>query len=320
VTFKDSLLDLLQKSWLFFILLLVIAYFGYSLPTAFPTIQNFRNITGNQAVLGIVSLGLIIPLVAGQIDMSLGAVLGLSNVVTAAVLSKYEAPVWLASLIGVACGAGVGFLNGLVIAKFRTNSLITTVGVASVITGVITWYTGGLAILTGIPDSLTALGSGTWLGLPRAVYFLIIAALFTWYLLDHTPFGRYLQAIGINVHAARLVGLNVDRLIVSSFMVAGALAGAAGVLLVARQGSGNPQVAAWYTLPAMSAAFLGATSIRPGKFNVLGTLLAILFLAVVSSGFSLSGIDSWAEAVFNGGALAVAVVVSGIIEKRRATV
>jgi ribose transport system permease protein len=288
------------------------------LPDSFATALNFRNIASNQSVLAIISLAAIIPLIAGQFDLSIGSLLSLSSIATATALSRFSAPLWVAVLVGVGVGAAVGLFNGVLIAKLGVNALITTLGVATVLTGIISWYTDGLSIMSGIPETLTRLGSGAFLGLPRHLFFLGAVALFTWYLLEHTPFGRNLHAVGSNPQAARLVGLNVDRIIILSFVAAGALIGLAGVVEVARQGGANPQIGTYFLMPALSASFLGATAIHPGRFNVPGTLLSVFFLATSVSGLSLSGVDNWVESIFNGCALAIAVTISTVIGRRRA--
>jgi ribose transport system permease protein len=308
----------LQRYGLLILFALSAAGFSVLLPDSFATVLNFRNIAGNQAVLAIVSLAAIIPLICGHFDLSIGAVLGLTSVATAALFSTYSAPMWVAVPAGIALGALVGLFNGVLIAKLHVNALITTLGVATVITGLITLYTDGQSILTGIPTALTDIGSGVWFGVPCTLYFLGGVALFTWYLLEHTPFGRYLYAVGSNPQAARLVGLKVDRIVIQSFVVSGALVGFGGVLQVARQGSGNPQVGVFFLMPALSAAFLGATSIHPGRFNVPGTILAVFFLAKSVSGLSLLGVDNWVEAIFNGTALVIAVALSTVLSRRQA--
>lgn len=157
--------------------------------------------------------------------------------------------------------------------------------------------------------------------MPRTVYFLAFAALAVYYLLEHTPFGRYLHSIGSNARAARLVGLRVDRLVLAGFALSGTLAGLAGVLLLARNGTASPQVGTvGDTLQALSAAFLGATAIRPGRFNVVGTLVAVFFLAFSVTGLSLAGVANWINDVFNSAALFVAVLVSTIVGRTRAGV
>jgi ribose transport system permease protein len=315
---RNTSLALLERYFLLLLFAAVVIGFSIKLPDSFATVLNFRNIIGNQAVLGILSLSAIIPLAGLQFDLSIGSVLGLTAIATASLLSKFSAPLWVAILVAPALGASIGLFNGVLIAKLGLNSLITTLGVAIVITGAISWYTEGVSILTGIPGTLTDLGSGRWLGLPRPLFMLAAVALFVWYLLDHTPYGRYLQAVGSNPNAARLVGLNVSRITILSFVISGAITGFGGVLQVARDGGANPQTGSTIALPVLAVAFLGVTSIHPGRFNVPGTLLAVFFLATAVSGLSLIGVDNWVESAFNGTALVAAVALSTIVGRRRA--
>lgn len=309
--------SLLQRYGLAFLFVGAAVFFSILLPESFPTLPNVRNIAGSQSVLAIVALAALPPLIAGQFDLSLGSVLGLSSIAVASALSHYSLPIWLAALLGIAIGAAVGLFNGLLIAKLGVNALITTLGVATAIVGVLSWYTEGLAILTGIPDALTDIGSGLWFGLPQPLFVLAAIALFVWYLLEHTPFGRHLHAIGVNPSAARLVGLDLERTVIASFVLSGALVGLGGVLLVARQGGGNPLMGTYYLMPALSAVFLGATAIHPGRFNVPGTLLAVFFLATCVSGLALAGVDNWVDSIFNGAALVIAVALSTVLNRRR---
>jgi ribose transport system permease protein len=315
---RAAFLYALQRYGLLVLFAVEIVVFSALLPKSFATVLNFRNIAGNQSVLAIATLAAIIPLIGGNFDLSIGATLGLTSIACASALSRFGAPLWLAALVGIVLGALIGLGNGLLVAKLGVNALITTLGVGTIETGFMSYYTEGQSILTGIPDALTDLGSGTWLGVPRTLYVLAVVALLTWYLLEHTPFGRYLHSVGSNAHAARLVGLNVDWVVIWSFVAGGAIVGLAGVLQVARQGGANPQVGAYFLLPALSAAFLGATSIHPGRFNVPGTILAVFFLATSVSGLSLFGAENWVESTFNGAALVLAVGLSTVLGRRRA--
>jgi ribose transport system permease protein len=309
---------LLERYFLALLFVAVIVVFSVMLPDSFATVLNFRNIVGNQSVLAILSLSAIIPLIGGQFDLSVGSVLGLTSIATASALSRFSAPLWVAVLVGPALGAAIGFFNGTLVARVGLNSLITTLGVATIITGAISWYTEGVSILTGIPLGLTDMGSGVWLGLPRPLYCLAVVAVLVWYLIDHTPYGRYLQAVGSNPNAARLVGLDVRGITIMSFVTSGTIVGLAGVLEVAREGGANPQIGSLIALPVLAVAFLGVTSIHPGRFNVPGTLLAVFFLATAVSGLSLLGVDNWVESAFNGTALVAAVALSTIVGRRRA--
>ncbi|GAC1597745.1 MAG: ABC transporter permease [Acidimicrobiales bacterium] len=285
----------------------------------FLTAANVRNVLGNQAVIGILAMAIIIPLVCGEFDFSVGSVAGLSQVLCAGFMSRIGMPWPLAVLAAIAIGAVIGLSNGNTVARVGVNSLIVTLGIATVSLGIVEWYTKGNSIINGLSPDLVKLGTGNWFGVPRTLYFLVIVAALVYYLLEHTPYGRYLHSIGSNADAARLVGLRVERLVLISFVLSGALAGLAGVLLVARNGGASPQVGTvGDTLQALSAAFLGATAIKPGRFNVIGALVAIFFLAFTVTGLSLAGVENWINDVFNGAALFIAVLISTIIGRRRA--
>lgn len=301
------------------LLALVVAFFSVWGKTSavFPTSANFDNIVGNQAVLAIVALAAIIPLVCGQFDLSVGAILGLSSVVAAKLMADTGLPLAMCGLAAVATGTGIGLINGLAVARLGINSLITTLGVSTVLGGIAVSVAGNQPIVQGIPGSLVTFGTGKFLGLPNTLFVLAFAALVALYLLEHTPYGRHLHAIGSNREAARLVGIGVDRLVFRSFVLSGAISGAAGFLQVARSGSGDPQLGVNFTLPALAAAFLGATAIRPGRFNVGGTLVAIFFLAASVSGLTLAGAEAYVQDLFNGSALIAGVAVSTLIARQR---
>lgn len=284
----------------------------------FPTLANIKNVLGSESVIAIAALASILPLTCGQFDLSVGAIIGLSSIVTASAAATHDLPVVVAVLAGVLAGAVVGAFNGWLVAYRGVNALIATLGTSTLVAGLISLYTDNQIISVGIPEGLTNLGSGDLLGIPRPVYAIVIVALFVYYLLRHTPYGRYLSSVGASPASARLVGLNVPRMILSSFVLSGALSGIAGVLLLARAGTANPQVGPGFTLAALSAAFLGATAIRPGTFNVPGTLLGVLFVAISVNGLVLAGAADWVEPTFNGAALLVAVTLSTAIARRRA--
>jgi ribose transport system permease protein len=315
-----TVLQLGERYALAILLLAVVAFFSLWSKTGYIYIQpdNIRNIIGSQVVLAVIALGSIVPLICGQFDLSVGSVAGMTSLLTAYAYSTWHVPLVVGFLVGIAAGAVVGVVNGLLVTRFGVNALITTLGTASVVTGLVDWFTGGNSIVQGIPESLTHFGRDTFLGLPQTLYLLVVVSLLIWYLLEHTPFGRYLHSVGVNPEAATLVGVRIPSLVRRSFVVSGAAAGLAGVLLLAQQGAGNTGVGAGFTLTALAAAFLGATAIRPGRFNVVGTLLAIYFLASAITGLTYGGVDTFINDLFTGGALVFAVAVSTILRRRRA--
>jgi ribose transport system permease protein len=316
----DRVLAFVERYALVVAFVAVMVFFSVWSETSdtFTTAANIRNVLGNQAVVGILSLGVMFPLVCGEFDFSVGPAAGLAQVLTAGFMARLGVPLVVAVLVGLGVGAFIGVVNGVTVGRIGVNSLIVTLGIAAVLSGIVTWYTNSQSIITGISSDLVDLGSGEWLGIPKTFYVLIVVAMLVYYALEQTPFGRYLYAIGSNARAARLVGIRIERLVMLAFVLSGTLAGLAGVLLVARNGGASPQVGTVNdSLQALAAAFLGATAIRPGRFNVLGTLIAVFLLAFTVNGLSLAGVASWINDVFDGAALFVAVLVSTLVGRRR---
>ena len=303
------------------ILLLVaeIVFFRLYGPTSgvFLSHANLVALFGSQAVVCIVALAALVPLTAGYIDLSPGAITGMASITSATAVARFHVPVLVAILLGVAIGTLLGTVNGFLIARFEFSSIVTTLGVSIALGGVMLWYTGGSTIGSNIPQSLVNFGSLNWLGIPRVAFVMVPVILICWFLLENTPFGRYLQATASNPRSARLVGLNVQRNVFTAFMLSGFLAGVAGVLLTARSGAADSTTGPSYLFPALAAVFLGATTIHPGRPNTWGTVIGIFFVAFGVSGLSLMGASAWASDVFNGIILIVAAGMAIVFARRR---
>jgi ribose transport system permease protein len=301
------------------ILLAVIVVFFSVFPAssrAFFSVANLTVVLANQSVIMLVAIALMFPLIAGHFDFSVGAMTVLAAVVCAGANVRLGLPLAVSILLAIAVGLLIGLVNGILVARFGLNSFVSTLGAATLIGGLVQWYTGGQAII-GIDAVLLQFGSRQWFGVPRVLFVVVIVAVVAWYVLGHTPFGRALYAIGSNARSADLVGLPRTRYTVLAFATSGLLAGIAGVALTARTGGANPDAGTYLIFPALAAVFLGATAIIPGRFNVLGTVIGVLFVAVSVSGLTLAGAQNWVDAVFNGAALIIAVFVSSILRKRR---
>jgi ribose transport system permease protein len=281
----------------------------------FLTTANLNVLLGTQSVVAVVALGALVPLIAGQWDLSVGATAGLVAVLVAQSLTS-GAGIATAALLGVAVGALIGTANAVITTKARVNAVICTLGVATIIDGVVNQRTHGVAVFADIPLAVVEFGTGTWLGLPRTVFAVVLLALAIYYLLEHTPYGRQLYALGSNPSAARLVGIRVTVVLSVAFVVAGTLSALGGMLQLARAGGADPNVGAGFTLPALAAAFLSAASIRPGKYNVGGTLVAILFLAVLNSGLNLAGTPPYVGRYVNGSALIIGVALAAWLGRK----
>ena len=208
-------------------------------------------------------------------------------------------------------------MNGFLSTTLRVDPFIITLGTASVILGFVDWYTKGTSIINGIPTSLIDFGRTNFIGIPEVAWVLAIVAVLIYYVLEHTPYGRALHAIGSNRAAAKLVGIRVERTITSAFMLTGAFAGVAGILLLAYTGSGNPTIGPTFTLTALASAFLGAVSFKVGRLNVAGTIVAIFFLSINITGLTYAGVQNWITEVFTGLTLILAVALAAVLSKER---
>jgi len=316
------LTELFERYALLGLLVLVGVFFSLNPHTPqFSSLANITSILTDESVLGIIAIATVIPLVAGQIDLSVGPNAGLTAVLCAGLMGKSGWSLPEAVLAAIAVGIGIGIVNGILVARIGIPSIIATLGMTSVIAAIVQAYSGGLSITTGISPGLINLGSGKWLGLPKLFYFLVCAGLVSWYFLEKTPAGKNLYALGSSPRAALLVGIRVSRLGFRSFVIAGAMAGGTGVLVIAAIGSASPQIGPNYTLPAIAAAFLGATAIQPGRYNVWGTVTAVFFLAESVNGLTLWGASPWLSELFDGAALIIGVglgIYAGIVKRRGA--
>ncbi|MCU1476410.1 MAG: hypothetical protein JWQ64_1103 [Subtercola sp.] len=300
------------------LLVILIIVFSILLPGLFLTPANLNAIGLSQSVLAVAAIALVFPLVGGRFDISIGANLGLCSIVVASVMSKNDLPLPIAILAGVGTGIAIGLLNGILVAYLGINAIIATLGIATVITGVVQAYTQGIPVSSNISPTLTGLSGVLIVGIPLLFIVMLILAAIAWFILTKSTYGRYLFAVGSNANAATLVGLPIRRIILLSFVIAGAFAGIGGVMQVAAQGNGNPQVGGIpYILPALAAVFLGATTFKPGTYNIPGTIVGLLFIGTATSGLALLGVETWVTDVFNGGAVVVAVGLSAYFRRRR---
>ncbi|MGA1836621.1 ABC transporter permease [Herbiconiux sp. 11R-BC] len=297
------------------LLVLLVVVFSILAPSTFATIDNLKTVLNLQAVLTILAIGLLLPLIVGELDLSVAANLGLGLILVTGLTSQQGVPVYLAIVIAVAACTLVGVVNGLLVTKVGINSFIVTIGMSTVLTGVIGAYTLGNVFYENIPVELTSLGKGDLFGIPLPVVYAAIVAIVVAYVLTMTPIGRFLYAIGGSKDAARLSGVPVARLTIGAFAGAGALAGIAGVVQAGILGSGNPTVGPPFLLPAFAAAYLGATAISPGTFNVWGTVIAVVTLQVGTTGLALLGAPFWLEPIFTGVALIGAVAATRYLRK-----
>jgi ribose transport system permease protein len=307
------------EAYALLVLALVAAVFFSVLPATsatFPTVANFQAITGSQGVLLVAALAVMFPLICEQFDLSVGAVISLSAVV-AAELMKTGFPSVTAAVLGVASGGAIGLINGLLVTRAKVISVVVTLGMSTILTGLLQVITAGKPVGENVPAWLLNLGSESIASIPQIIIAALAVALVVYYVLAHTPFGRQLYLYGANSDAARLVGLRTDRLVVLGFTVGGLAGGMGGLLMLGQAGSASPNGGDSYLLAAWAAAFLGAAAIQPGRFNVWGLVTAIAFLAILNGGLNLAGANPYMANFVDGVALIGGVAFTAYLRLRR---
>ncbi len=296
---------------------IVIAIFGVLTPATFLTGETFAIIFGSQAVLVILALAELIPLTAGDYDLSVGSVVSLAAMSVAILNALNHWPIWNAVLAALVLAVIVGMVNGFITVVFGIDSFIVTLGVGTVVSGIVLWISNS-ATVSGVSfDLVNAVVATRVFGIPIEFYYALIVCTVIWYVFRYTVVGKRLLFVGRGRRVARLSGISVGRMRFGAFVAAGLLSGLAGVLYVGTSSAADPNSGAALLLPAFAAGFLGATSIVPGRFNPWGTMVAVYFLATGITGLSLLGISTFVQNLFYGTALIVAVVLSQIARRRR---
>jgi ribose transport system permease protein len=317
LTFGQKLLRFLPTYGLVILALVLILLFSLLLPDTFPTILNLRSIISDKAIIVLLSLGVMIPMSAGRIDLTVGYGIVLWHILAISLQTLYDFHWISAVLIVLALGGIMGVLNGLLVEVAKIDSFIATLGTGTVLYALALWHTGGRQIVGVLPKDFYALSTTMVFGLPITGYYVIAIALTMWVIYEYLPIGRYLYAIGASPKAAALNGIPVRKYVMASFIASGLLTALAGVLLASKLRIGQASVGLEFLLPALVGAFLGSTTIKPGRVNVWGTMVGIIILAVGISGIQQFGGSFWVEPMFNGVTLIVAIGIAGYAQRRK---
>lgn len=312
---KTGTSSVFQKFSLIFVWIALIIVFGLLIPDTFLTWSNFCMMFGSKAVVVILSLALMIPLIAGDFDMSAASVMGLSAMVVAILNARMGVPLIWCVLIALAVGFVIGLLNGIIISKLGVNPFIVTMAFGTILEGVTLGICNSLTI-TGIDRFLQEATILTRIGgIPIVFLYAIIMVAILYYFFEYTAAGRRVLVVGRNSNVARLSGINVDSVRTKAFISCGVISALAGVAYAGILGGADPSSAPSFQLPAFASVFLGAICIKPGRYNPIGTIIATYFLVTGTTGLSLMGIQTYIQSIFNGGALLIAVCVSVFIQR-----
>lgn len=297
-------------------LVILFAVFAMILPNTFFTWANVSTMLGSQSVLVFLTLALIIPLTSGDFDLSVAAILTISAMTLAVLNARLGIALPIAILGSLCVGLIAGLVNAFFILYFRIPSLIVTLGIGTFLNGLTLWMSNS-ATIGGIDFALVKLVVGTRLfGIPLAFYYAIVMAGVIWYVFGFTSAGRRLLFVGRGRDVARLSGIQVDRVRAASLIASALIASVAGVVYSGTIGAADPNSGNSFLLPAFAAAFLGATAITPGRFNPVGSVVAVYFIVIGITGLTMLGIQSFVQNLFYGGALVLAVALSQLVRKR----
>jgi galactofuranose transport system permease protein len=311
---RRRLLSLLQHQGAL-IALIVACVFGFARYATFLTPENLLNVLRQNSMVGLVALGMTFVILTAGIDLSVGSLLAVAGVVAAAVSPRGTL---IAIVAGVGTAAVLGMTNGLVIARARIQPFIVTLAMMIAARGVALAATGEQSVRVAAEASgLTWLGRG-WIGpIPVPVVLLLLAFALGWLVLRYTTFGRHVYAVGDEEGAARLLGLKVDRVIVATYALSGALAGLAGVVLAARLGAGQPVAGMGWELDAIAAVVVGGTLLTGGQGGAGLTLTGVLLLGVILNLLNLEGtLSPWWQWVIRGAFLLAVVVVQARMQRK----
>lgn len=290
-------------------LLGIVLVFAIAEGSRFMSFENWRNLVQEAAVAAIIGFGMTFVIVAGSIDLSVGAVAGLTGMIAAGVAQHHGVVVGV--LAGLAVGAGCGLVNGLVLAVMRVPSFIATLGMLTVAEGITIVYSNSLPIPVG-----NAFGA---LGTPPGIYIVLLIVFgIAMLVYNATTFGRYTRAVGGDERVARLSGVPVRRMKVAIFTFCGLMAGLGGVVLTARLGAATPDAGQGFELTVIAAVVLGGTPLTGGVGNIWNTVIGALILTVLDNGLVILGISPQVQDIVTGVILVLAVFVA--LDRRKITV
>ncbi len=301
-------------------LVALLVVFSIARPDVFPTVDNLLNIMNQISILGTMAFGLTVCLVMGLFDLSIAAMATLGGYVATFLLVQHPDAIGVpeAVFISLAIAAAIGVVNGLIVSYLGISAFIATLATGSIITGAMLGISDSKTIITGIPDAFMAIGQGAILGVSNPILIMLAVGLALWLLLEHTQVGRHLYAIGGSAEASRLSGIAVKRYAPFALAICAACAGLGGLMAAAVLGAGRPQgVGDGYLLNAFAAVFIGASSLRPGKFHILGTLIGVLLIGVINNGLSIMGVPTYWQYIVQGVLLVAALFSAGVLTMRR---
>ncbi|MCC8107597.1 MAG: ABC transporter permease [Planctomycetes bacterium] len=267
---------------------------------------NLTNVVRQMVVVTLLALGVTFVIILGHIDVSLGSVMALAGCISAEVMRTTQS-LWLAVFAGLAVGVVVGLINGYTITYFTIPAFIMTLAMTTVARGSVLLFTGGKPITR--LGSFSVIGQGRVAGIPIVFVILAFFLVLSWFLLNHTRFGRYIYAVGGNRSASIASGINADGVVRKAFLFNGILTAIAGIVLMSRMNSGQPAAGIGYEFDAITAVVVGGTSLAGGNGTILGTFIGSMIIAVINNNLNLLNVNSYWQQIVKGIIILIAVII-----------
>lgn len=293
------------------LLALAVAVFSVAEPDLFLTSENLLNILRQASLAAPIAFGVTIALAHGDFDLSIAAVIALTGGLTVDLMATNGVPWGLAVAAGLGAAALFGIGNGILVGYVGISSFIATLGTASLATAAEYYVTGRAGITFGVPDGFVAFGASEPLGIELPIVVAVLTGLLLWFALERTENGRFIRAVGGNPEAAHFAGIRIRVVRLVAFTTCAVSAGITGIVITSHSAAYQPDFGAAYLIPTYAAAFIGAAVLREGQFNIFGTAVGLVLLAVVTTGLTLVGLDAWVAHVVEGMVLVVAIALSG---------
>lgn len=288
-------------------LALIIAVFSVLSPASFFTVNNFINISRQISLLVIISIGATLVMSINEFDLSVGSMASLGGVM-AALMAVAGVPMPLCFILPVLISLVIGWINGWIVARFRVLSFITTLGMSTVLSGLIYWLTGGATVFQNIPKSFAWLGTFKLGSIPLLSVLMVLFVVVFWFVMRHTVLGRKMYAIGGGEETAKIAGIDVRRYKNIAFALCAVLACITGMLIASRVGSANTTAGDGYFLKAYAAVFIGCTVSSKGVPNIVGTLIGAAILGILANGLTMLQMPSYMQDIITGGIIIFAVI------------
>lgn len=318
IIMKKSKLKEYSYTFILLGVLLVVIFIMAIMSPYFFSWKNCRNILNQSAIYLVLSIGMTFVICAGQIDLSVGAIIGFSGVCMGLLLNQGVSPIW-AILIELLIGVIVGIVNGIFVAYGKINSFIVTLGMMTILRGITLILTNSSSVF-GFGNIITFIGSGKIGPVNMPIILSLVIATVGGVILHRTTFGNYCLFIGTNEIALNRSGVNVKKYKIIIFALCGLCASVAGLIITARLNSAEPLAGQGYEMDAIAASILGGTSMQGGKGNIIGTIIACLILNIMKNGLTLLAISSHYQEILTGLILLISVLISESEQRRRSEV